>query len=492
MDFNGLVRHYYLRRGDHLAEVRINLAGKKNRQQQSHGIGLRMRPKLHELAERHGATLKLVETPPGPPVIAGIVAEVYGQADDSYDDILAAADVVKERLAREPGIVDLDDVREAPQTRAVFVPDAEKAAINGVSVEDIGATIRAAFGDAAGTIHDPRERNPLRIELRIPIERRATPLELTRLHVKGRDGSLVPLGELGRWSEERRDQMIYHKNLKRVAYVFAETAGRPPADVIIDVLADRAAADENGTPPPPEGALQVRAGWVAAGEPRPVAGRTFFRNGSGIAWAASPGFRVDFAGEGEWQITLDVFRDLGLAFAAAMVGIYVLLVAQTGSFAVPIVVMLAIPLTVLGVLPGFWLLNVASAENVGGYLDPVYFTATGMIGMIALAGIVTRDSIILVDFIHLSLARGRSLFDAIMESRVVRLRPILLTTGAAMLGAVPIIIDPIFSGLAWSLIFGLFASTVFTLFVIPVAYWLIYDRVPGHGLHHSTMDEELP
>jgi len=169
---------------------------------------------------------------------------------------------------------------------------------------------------------------------------------------------------------------------------------------------------------------------------------------------------------------------------------YVLLVAQTGSFAVPIVVMLAIPLTVLGVLPGFWLLNWAGAETVGGYLDPVYFTATGMIGMIALAGIVTRDSIILVDFIHLSLARGRSLFDAIMESRVVRLRPILLTAGAAMLGAVPIIIDPIFSGLAWSLIFGLFASTVFTLFVIPVAYWLIYDRVPGHGLHQSAMDEE--
>ena len=491
MDFNGLVRHYYLRRGDHLAELRINLAAKKNRRQQSHAIGLRMRAALDEIARRHGAALKLVETPPGPPVIASVVAEVYGQADDSYDDILAAADIVKERLTREPGIVDLDDVREAPQTRAVFVPDTEKAAINGVSVEDIGATIRAAFGDHVGTIHDPRERNPLRIELRLPIERRATPLELTRLHIKGRDGSLVPLGELGQWSEERRDQMIYHKNLKRVAYVFAETAGRPPADVIIDVLADRAAADEHGTAPP-EGVLRIGSGWVAAGEPRPVAGRTFFRNGSGIAWFAPPGFRIDFAGEGEWQITLDVFRDLGLAFAAAMVGIYVLLVAQTGSFAVPIVVMLAIPLTVLGVLPGFWLLNWASAETVGGYLDPVYFTATGMIGMIALAGIVTRDSIILVDFIHLSLARGRSLFDAIMESRVVRLRPILLTTGAAMLGAVPIIIDPIFSGLAWSLIFGLFASTVFTLFVIPVAYWLIYDRVPGHGLHQSAMDEESP
>ena len=190
------------------------------------------------------------------------------------------------------------------------------------------------------------------------------------------------------------------------------------------------------------------------------------------------------------KITLDVFRDLGLAFAAALVAIYVLLVAQTGSFILPTVVMLAIPLTILGVMPGFWLLNAISAQHVGGYLDPVYFTATGMIGMIALAGIVTRDSIILVDFIHLSLARGRSLFDAIMESRVVRLRPILLTASAAMLGAVPIIIDPIFSGLAWSLIFGLFASTLFTLFVIPVSYWLIYAHKPGHGLPVSKMDAE--
>jgi Cu/Ag efflux pump CusA len=269
-----------------------------------------------------------------------------------------------------------------------------------------------------------------------------------------------------------------------VAYVFAETAGRPPADVVIDILADKAVARPAG------GAKTIGNGWVEDRQPRPTEERTFFSNGSGIAWGVPAGFAVKFAGEGEWQITLDVFRDLGLAFGAAMIGIYILLVAQTGSFTIPVVVMLAIPLTVLGVMPGFWLLNVASAQQVGGFLDPVYFTATGMIGMIALAGIVTRDSIILVDFIHLSLARGRSLFDAIMESRVVRLRPILLTASAAMLGAVPIIIDPIFSGLAWSLIFGLFASTLFTLFVIPVAYWLLYANTPGHGLPQSTMDQE--
>jgi multidrug efflux pump subunit AcrB len=268
-----------------------------------------------------------------------------------------------------------------------------------------------------------------------------------------------------------------------VVYVFAETAGRPPADVDED---DQSDLVHNG--PVPAAAQKVGNGWVSSRTARPVEGRTFLSNGSGVAWAVPAGLRVNFAGEGEWQITLDVFRDLGLAFGAALIAIYVLLVAQTGSFAIPLVVMMAIPLTILGVMPGFWLLNAISAQHVGGYLDPVYFTATGMIGMIALAGIVTRDSIILVDFIHLSLARGRTLFEAIMESRVVRLRPILLTAGAAMLGAVPIIIDPIFSGLAWSLIFGLFASTLFTLFVIPVSYWLIYANKPGHGLPMATME----
>jgi len=491
MDFNGLVRHYYLRRGDDVAEVRINLAGKKNRQLQSHAIGLRMRNDLAAIADRRRARMKLVETPPGPPVIASVVAEVYGQPDHTYEDILLAADTVRARLAVEPGVVDLDDVREAPQPKLTFVPDTEKAALNGITAEQIAATLQAALkGDTVGLVRSDTERNPLRIELRVPVDRRTSEADLARVEVKGAGGQLVELAELGRWVSGRADQMIYHKNLQRVAYVFAETAGRPPADVVVDVLADR--NDDLKWKAVNWRDYVVGNGWVLRAEPRPVDRRTFFSNGSGIGWGIPAGFTVAFAGEGEWKITLDVFRDLGLAFGAAMIGIYVLLVAQTGSFAVPVVVMLAIPLTVLGVMPGFWLLNALNAQDVGGYLDPVYFTATGMIGMIALAGIVTRDSIILVDFIHLSLARGRSLFDAIMESRVVRLRPILLTASAAMLGAVPIIIDPIFSGLAWSLIFGLFASTLFTLFVIPVVYWLLYANKPGHGMPQSTMDQEAP
>lgn len=486
MDFNGLVRHYYLRRGDHVAELRINLAGKKNRRTQSHAIGLQIRNDFQQIADRHHARMKLVETPPGPPVIASVVAEIYGQPDHRYEDLLLAADTVQARLKSEPGVVDVDDIRETPQSRLIFVVDQEKAAINGVTTEQIAETLRMLLqGAAVGTIRSDTERNPLRIELRLPIAQRTGAAELARVHVSSGANAIVPLAELGRWEPTRVDQMIYHKNLQRVAYVFAETAGRPPADVVVDVLADRKHAA-----PVPDEVQCVGNGWLADATPRPIDQRTFFSNGSRIGWSVPLGFKVDFAGEGEWKLTLDTFRDLGLAFGAAMIGIYILLVAQMRSFTIPLVVMLAIPLTVLGVMPGFWLLNLLSAQQVGGYLDPVYFSATGMIGMIALSGIVTRDAIILVDFIHLSLSKGRTLFDAIMESRVVRLRPILLTASAAMLGAVPIIIDPIFSGLAWSLIFGLFASTLFTLFVIPVAYWLLYANTPGHGLPQSSMAQE--
>jgi multidrug efflux pump subunit AcrB len=486
MDFNGLVRHYYLRQGDHAADVRIDLAGKKNRGLQSHAIGLRMRSDLQEIADRHQARMKLVETPPGPPVIASVVAEVYGQPEVHYEDLLLAADTVRARLAVEPGVVDVDDGREAAQEKLIFVTDTEKAALNGISGDQIASTLQTVLrGTTAGLMRNDTERNPLRIQLRVPPDRRTSAADLARVQVKGNKGQLVPLVELGRWDTTRVDQMIYHKNVQRVAYVFAETAGRPPADVVVDISSDKTENIKT-----PMNAKHVGNGSLANIAARPVADRTFLSNGSGIAWALPPGFTVDFAGEGEWKITLDVFRDLGLAFAAAMIAIYILLVAQMGSFVIPLVVMLAIPLTILGVMPGFWLLNVLSAHHIGGYLDPVYFTATGMIGMIALSGIVTRDSIILVDFIHLSLGRGRSLFDAIMESRVVRLRPILLTAAAAMLGAIPIIFDPIFSGLAWTLIFGLFASTLFTLFVIPVAYWLLYANTPSHGMPVSAMDQE--
>ncbi|RMF78328.1 MAG: efflux RND transporter permease subunit [Planctomycetota bacterium] len=249
----------------------------------------------------------------------------------------------------------------------------------------------------------------------------------------------------------------------------AETVGRPPANAVVDIVADRVEAEEMLSD-----AQAAGSGWVSGGEPKPLAARSFLRNGGGLAWAVPDGIEVSFSGEGEWHDTLRVFRDLGLAFAAALVAIYILLVGQFSSFLLPVVVMLAIPLTILGIMPGFWLLNLVAAEQVGAYADPVFFTATAMIGMIALSGIVTRQAVIIVDFVHLAQQWGYSLFDAILLSCSVRLRPILLTVLTDMLAAAPIAIDPIFSGLAWALIFGLIASTVFTLFVIPVAYWLLY------------------
>ncbi|MCA9064868.1 MAG: efflux RND transporter permease subunit, partial [Planctomycetaceae bacterium] len=376
------------------------------------------------------------------------------------------ADLVEDRLKAEPGLVEVDSIRESTPPKLVFVPDQEKAALAGVSISEIAATLNTAFkGNNTQLLRVEGERNPLRILLQLPEEVRSSPSEHSQLFVKGATGAMVSLAELGHWSLERVDQTIYHKNLKPVVYVFAECAGRPPAECIVDVQTDQVPAGQT-VPPLTEQTV------------RPVEQRTYFSNGSGLAWNVPAGIDVVFSGEGEWNITLDVFRDLGLAFGAAMIMIYIILVAQTGSFLIPIVVMMAIPLTVIGVMPGFWMLNMVSGNVVSGYADPVYFTATAMIGMIALAGIVTRDSIILVDFIELAVRHGRPLFAAILESRVVRLRPILLTAGAALLSSIPITFDPIFSGLGWSLIFGLISSTVFTLFVIPVCYWLLKARGP--------------
>jgi multidrug efflux pump subunit AcrB len=458
IDFNGMVRHYYLRSGSHQAEMRINLVGKKNRTQQSHAITLRLRDQLTQIAERAGGKLRIVELPPGPPVLASIVAELYGSSDTDYRDLLDASATVAKRMQREPGVVEVDTLIETPMTRLTFTPDQEKAALAGITVAQIGEAVRTALaGQSSGLLRAEAERHPLEVVVRLPKSVRHDPYSLDQVAVRGSGGQLVRLTEIGSWKTEVVGQTIYHKNLRPVSYVMAETAGRPPADCIIDILADQA---DSGTP------------FVEDQPATPVASRTFMNNGSGIGWGLPQGVEAVFSGEGEWQITLDVFRDLGLAFGAAMVLIYIILVAQTGSFTIPLIVMLAIPLTVLGVMPGFYALNFFMSVDVAGYADPVFFTATAMIGMIALSGIVTRDSIILVDFMEQAVKAGRPLFDAILESRVVRLRPILLTAGAAMLSAIPITLDPIFSGLGWSLIFGLVASTIFTLFVIPVTYWL--------------------
>jgi multidrug efflux pump subunit AcrB len=437
MDFNGMVRHYYLRQAPNLADLRINLVGKGERVQQSHDITLRLRDDLTRIAEAHGARLKIVEVPPGPPVIATWVGEVYGDPGTPYTRQVEAAGLIAKRMVAEDKVVDVDDTVEYPQPRYHFVPDRTKAALAGVPVAEIARTLRLALsGERVGTLHVPTERNPLHIELRMDRAERSSLEALNSLQVRGTGGNLVPLGELGVFQADTLAPTIYHKNLERVVYVFGEMAGRSPVNAILNIGGH---FDDH---PLPEGT------------------------------------RVVWSGEGEWKITLDVFRDLGLAFGAALVLIYILLILETGSYAMPLIIMGAIPLTMIGIMPGFWLLNLLLDHPVGGYQTPVFFTATAMIGMIALAGIVVRNSIILIDFIHHALKRGVPLREALVESGAVRLRPILLTAGAALLGNWVITLDPIFSGLAWSIIFGVFASTAFTLIVIPVVYWLIYGRDP--------------
>jgi multidrug efflux pump subunit AcrB len=456
MDFNGLVRHYYLRRVPHRGDLRVNLVPRTRRQQQSHAILLRLRRGLEETARQYGANVKLVEVPPGPPVLSTVVAEVYGASRHAYADLTAAARSLRQLFETEPGVVDVDDTVEADQGKYRFVVDKEKAALHGISTESVAATVRLALqgaspgGEApatagAGVLHQPRELNPLPIVLRLPRSERSSPGDLERLSVKGATGQLVPLAELGHFEPGLEDQTIYHKNQERVVYLLGETAGRPPAEAVLGLQGRLRAA------PLPDG------------------------------------MRVEWAGEGEWKITLDVFRDLGLAFGGAVLGIYLLLVWHTGSYTLPLVRMIAIPLTLIGILPGFWLLNELGSAPVGGYANPVYFTATAMIGMIALAGIADRNAILLLDFIHTELARGRPLRQALFDSGAVRFRPIFLTAGAALLGAWPITLDPVFAGLAWALIFGLVVSTAFTLVLVPVVYWMLYRNHPRHGLPEPTV-----
>ncbi|MEZ6063676.1 MAG: efflux RND transporter permease subunit [Planctomycetaceae bacterium] len=461
MDFNGMVRHYFLRQSPNTADIRLNLLPKEQRQQQSHELVLRIRSDLDALSRSLNANIKLVEVPPGPPVIATVTGEVYGPDDATYGQLVHAARRVEARLAREPGIVDVDSVAEAEQVRWVFETDKPKAALSGISTADISRTLKLALdGETATILHAPSEVDPLPVELRLPRDQRSAIDDLEEMYVQGRSGEMVQLGAVGRFVEGREDQTIYHKNLKRVAYVYGEVAGRSPADAILDMEFDRVESD-------------VPIGGNGA-TPRPVGERTWLNPGGGDPWSIPAEFSVEWAGEGEWKITLDVFRDLGLAFAAALMGIFVILMFQTGSRALPMIIMLAIPLTLIGILPGFWLLNVIVDRPIGGYANPVFFTATAMIGMIGLAGIVVRNSVVLIDFIQHAQADGMALREAVIQSVAIRTRPILLTAGTTLLGNWVITLDPIFSGLAWAIIFGILTSTLFTLIVIPTVYWLLY------------------
>ncbi|MDY0131561.1 MAG: efflux RND transporter permease subunit [Desulforegulaceae bacterium] len=432
MDFNGMVRHYYLRQGENMADIRVNLVDKSKRKMQSHGIVLRIRNDIEKIGKNYNANLKLVEVPPGPPVLATVVAEIYGDQSKDYSELIFAGKELQEIMKKEKGIVEVDDMTEAPRKRFEFEIDKEKAALHGVNTPKILSALKTALSGAKPAyLHIENERQPYPVNVIFPIEKRSSIFELLEIPVKTSSGKMVSLAEMVNLKEVDSEQPIYHKNLKRVVYVTAEMAGKAPAEAVIDIMGkDNHFEDKK--------------------------------------------IKIQWAGEGEWKITLRVFRDMGIAFAAALVAIYLILVVQSNSFFMPLIIMMAIPLTLLGIMPGFFLLNIITGETIGGFYNPVFFTATSMIGMIALGGIVIRNSLVLIDFIQEALNQGKDFKEAVLESGAIRFRPIVLTALTTAIGAWPITFDPVFSGLAWALIFGITASTLFTLIIIPVTYFAVF------------------
>ncbi len=435
MDFNGMVRHYYLRNGGNVADIRVNFAEKSERNMQSHGIVLRLRDDLEKIAKENGADIKLVEVPPGPPVLSTITTEIYGDPDQKYTALVKAAGHVRTIMDKERFVTDTDTSAITEMERIEIEIDREKAALHGVTTQAITTSLKGAVdGLVPAHIHLEGERQPLNVRIILPRANRSGTVQLLQLPVKSSAGKMVPIAELVTVKSSPVDQPIYHKNLKRVVFVTAEMAGRPPAEAVLSM----------------QSKLKK--------------------------YPVDQGIDVNWAGEGEWKITIRVFRDMGIAFAAALMGLYIILVIQAGSATLPVLIMMAIPLTILGIMPGFFLLNVIVGEKIGVYNNPVFFTATSMIGMIALGGIVIRNALVLIEFIQDAVKDGLLLNEAILQSGVKRMRPILLTALTTAIGAVPITFDPVFSGLAWALIFGLTASTAFTLVIIPVAYYALYNE----------------
>ena len=438
INFNGLVRQYYLRAGGAVGDLQVNLVDKHVRDEKSHAIATRLRPELQKIGLRFGANVKVAEVPPGPPVLSPLVAEVYGPEADGR---LQVAKAVRAVFERTPGVVDVDDSSIAAAPKKWLLVDRRKAAMLGVSQQAIVTTLRAGLaGDTTIYLHDG-SKYPAAAVLQLPEQRQGELDALLQLNVRGAAGQLVPIRELVTVTDSQRERPVYHKDLLPVNYVVGDTAG---------------ALDS-----PLYGMFGMRGKLAAITTPGGGKLGEYFIHQPEDAYR-------DYAikWDGEWQITYETFRDMGAAYAVGLVLIYLLVVAQFGSYLTPLIIMAPIPLTIIGVMPGHALLG-------------AQYTATSMIGMIALAGIIVRNSILLVDFIRLQVARGVPLKDAVVHSAATRAQPIVLTGLAAMLGAFFILDDPIFNGLAISLIFGILVSTVLTLVVIPLLYYVAYRRNPA-------------
>jgi multidrug efflux pump subunit AcrB len=430
-NFNGLVRHYFLRRGPNVADLQVNLMPKGERRAQSHDIAKRVRPALEQIAARHRARVKVAEVPPGPPVLQTLVAEVYGP---DYQRQIEIARQIRDLLDQTAGVVDVDWYVEDDQPQYRFVVDKEKAALNGVSAEQVATTLRIAVsGLTVGLAHQPREKEDVPIVLRLARAERSSVEELKQIKVMGARGNLVPLGELVRVEQQMADKSIYHKNLMPVVYVTGDVAGQIESPVYA-ILNLNAALDE----------LKLPEGYALE---RYVARQPFLADKYAMKW------------DGEWHITYEVFRDLGLAFAAVLVLIYILVVGWFQSFKTPVTIMAAIPFSLVGILP---------AHALAG----AFFTATSMIGFIAGAGIVVRNSIILVDFVELRLKQGMALAEAVVDAGAVRFRPMMLTAAAVIAGSAVMLFDPIFQGLAISLMAGEVASLLLSRMAVPILYYL--------------------
>ncbi len=434
INFNGLVRQYYLRAASELGDLQVNLLPKDARHRKSHDIAQAVRPSLEAVAQRWGAKVKVVEVPPGPPVLSPIVAEVYGPDEAGR---IHVARRVREAFAATPDIVAIDDSVEDAAPRIQLRVDQAKAALAGISRRDVVETMRMGLSGADVTpIHDGVSKYEVPVRVTLPAERRGELAEFLKLTLRAPSGALVPLSELVKPVENERDRPIYHKDLLPVVYVVGDQAGR----ISSPLYGMFAARGKLAGRPLEEGG---------------VLGEYFIRQPS------DPYRQYAVKWDGEWQVTYETFRDMGLAYAVGLVLIYLLVVAQFRSYLTPLVIMAPIPLTVIGVMPGHALLG-------------ANFTATSMIGMIALAGIIVRNSILLVDFVNLKVAEGVPFREAILQSAAARAKPIALTALAAMLGATFILDDPIFNGLAISLLFGILVSTLLTLVVIPVLYYTAY------------------
>lgn len=429
-NFNGLVRHYFLRTGSNVADIQVNFVAKDKRKDQSHDIAKRIRPELKRLADRYGARIKVAELPPGPPVLSTLVAEIYGPETSRQIEI---AGMVRDIFEKTDGVVDVDWFVEDEQRKIMFEVDREKAADSGISTQAIARSLRIALsGAAAGLVHMEQEKEPVEIFLRMPLEQRANMTTLQSLSIPAPSGQLVRLAELVNIREGIEDKTIYHKNLKRVTYVTGDVAGTEESPVYA-ILKMKSDIEK----------MKLAEGYEL---------QQFYTT---QPWLEG---RYSMKWDGEWHITYEVFRDLGVAFAAVLIIIYILVVAWFRSFVTPLVIMAPIPLTLVGILPGHWVFG-------------AFFTATSMIGFIALAGIVVRNSILLVDFIQMEWRDKGDLRQALIRAGAVRFRPIALTAAAVVVGSFVMLFDPIFQGLAIAMMFGAVASTMLTLIAVPLLYY---------------------